>query len=65
MTSESFLCPFGTLDPRVGRHVQATKGASSHYPRTVPDGFGCRFDDHVDLSTNWIRAVSRLGRRRV
>ena len=23
-TSESFLCPFGTLDPCVGRHVQAT-----------------------------------------
>ena len=23
-TSESFLCPFGALDPCVGRHVQAT-----------------------------------------
>ena len=23
-TSESFLCPFGTSDPGMGRHVQAT-----------------------------------------
>ena len=65
MTSESFLCPFGTLNPRVGRHVQATEGESSHYPRTVPDGFGCRLDDQFDSPTNWIQAVSRLERRSV
>ena len=35
-TSESFLCPFGTSDPGMGRHVQATQDGNSRYPRTVP-----------------------------
>ena len=52
-TSESFLCPFGTSDPGVGRHVQATQGVSSLYPRTVPDSSDCRLEGQVDPSTDW------------
>ena len=52
-TSESFLCPFGTSDPGVGRHVQATQDVSSLYPRTVPDSSDCRLEGQVDPSTNW------------
>ena len=52
-TSESFLCPFGTLDPGVGRHVQATQDVNSLYPRTVPDSSDCRLEGQVDPSTNW------------
>ena len=52
-TSESFLCPFGTSDPGVGRHVQATQDVNSLYPRTVPDSSDCRLEGQVDPSTNW------------
>ena len=34
MTPESFLRPFGGLDPGVSRHDRATLGGSSHCPRT-------------------------------
>ena len=52
-TSECFLCPFGTSDPGVGRHVQATQDVNSLYPRTVPDSSDCRLEGQVDPSTNW------------
>ena len=45
--------PSGTLDPCVGRHVQATQDVSSRYPRTVPDSSDCRLEGQVDPSTDW------------
>ena len=51
-TSGSFLCPFGTSDPGMGRHVQATQDGNSRYPRTVPDSSDCRLEGQVDPSTD-------------
>ena len=56
VTLESLLCPFGDLDPCVGRHVRAAYGASSRCPQTeILRDMALWLMTCFNPSTNWMR----------